>query len=171
MIYRALIDSQYGNYQYKVRIPAIDNKTYNATVCATPGVNSVLRNGDAVYVTFEKDTNDKAVILGTLYNDKNAKQKANINGSTMEVSVKTILPHDTFIGDVTDKQISYLKNLDYDINSRFIKVKDEYDTLNEGVKLIQDTGCGKASELLSTLSGFISVSVSDLEHTFGGILL
>ena len=71
MIYRALIESQYNNYQYKIKIPALDTKTYNATVCSTPGVNATLRIGDAVFVTFEKNSNDNAVILGTLYNEKN----------------------------------------------------------------------------------------------------
>lgn len=166
MIYRALIESQYNNYQYKVKIPALDTKTYNATVCSTPGVNATLRSGDAVFVTFEKNSNDNAVILGTLYNEKNAEKKSNINAATIETDVKAILPHETFIGDVTDEQIAFLKNLEGDVQfaiNTLTKVSDEHVDRWKTFDLFGDE---KSEEILQSLNVSLTNFINTINENF-----
>ena len=166
MIYRALIESQYNNYQYKIKIPALDTKTYNATVCSTPGVNATLRIGDAVFVTFEKNSNDNAVILGTLYNEKNAEKKSNINAATIETDVKAILPRETFIGDVSDEQISFLKNLEGDVQfaiNTLTKISDEH---TDKWKIFDMYGDEKSEEILYLIDKSLGNFISTLNENF-----
>lgn len=132
-----------GDNVFEVRIPLLEDNTKNkmifkATCCTPPGYTSGYNKGDIVFVTFENEEPDMAIILGKLYTvPKDEQKKTNLEnfsknnsviGKTSEnqslassidagaLVVENIaaLPKNTIIGDVSFSKIEELmKKVEY----------------------------------------------------------
>lgn len=132
-----------GDNIFEVRIPLLEDNTKNkmifkATCCTPPGYTSGYNKGDVVFVTFENEEPDMAIILGKLYTvPKEEQQKINLEnfsknniavGKTSEnqslassvdagalvVENTATLPKNTVIGDVSFSKIEELmKKVEY----------------------------------------------------------
>ena len=115
---------------YKVRVPIFEqpttseaNKTeqnnlgstiLDATACVPPGLSFGYNINDVVYVGFENNKYQKAIILGKLYlTDQDTNQNNYYNISNLNVNGTATLPSNTKLGDYT---------LD-DLNSLLVEVK------------------------------------------------
>lgn len=132
-----------GSNIFVVRMPIFEDNTgskmlFNATACCPPGYYGGYSVGDVVFLTFENEEPEMAIILGKLYTvDKEQTESTNIeNFSKKRTSTKTVgdsindastlqvhslnvtenveLPINTSLGDLTVKQLEEaLRKIEY----------------------------------------------------------
>lgn len=88
---------------FKVRIPFMEDNTtnemiFNALLCNQPGEYKGYRVGDCVFVSFENEKLDVAIILGKLYVNEDMDQPTYHVVNELNVTSKVTLPDDTSIG-------------------------------------------------------------------------
>jgi len=122
MITKAIIlGKQPGDNKYSVRIPLFETSSSpeqyvaKATACISDGVINPYSIGDVVYVGFESNEYDQAVILGklSLTGLPNAEQRASASYAMDSLSVANgaALPAGTSIGELTYKQLIETLNM------------------------------------------------------------
>ena len=114
-----------GDNIYKVRVPIFEqptnseaNKTQqdnlgstilNATSCVASGLSSGYKINDIVFIGFENNKYQKAIILGKLYlADSDTKENNYYNISNLNVNGTATLPSNTKLGTITVEDLNNL---------------------------------------------------------------
>ena len=100
---------------YTVEIPLMEDNTGNeaifeAALSYTPGIYNGLKEGDCVFVTFEDDKYNTAIIVGKLYTEDNANEPVYASLDSLNVTGSVVLPEDTKIGNYSVRDIVNLYN-------------------------------------------------------------
>lgn len=111
MILKAYITEipQKGDNRFKVRIPFMEDNTTNemifdALLCNQPGEYYGYNVGDCVFVSFENEKLNTAIIFGKLYIDEEETPNYHILNE-LNVTSKVTLPEDTKIGSYSANDI------------------------------------------------------------------
>lgn len=80
-----------------------------AIICSLPGCKPSYGAGDVVFVSFEEDETSKPVVLGVLYRKEQLSQM-DIEATSLQVNVNTILTEDVNIGDVSGSDMKNMLN-------------------------------------------------------------
>ena len=124
MILKAFITQlpDYGDNKFKVRVPFLEDNTTNemvfdALLCNQPGEYNGYQIGDCVFVSFENEKLNTAIILGKLYieDDMNVPNYHVVN--ELNVTTKVTLPEDTKIGGYSADDIFQIYQSINNINS------------------------------------------------------
>lgn len=129
MITKGIVQEFIDNYSVRVRLPIFDGSEKSqygipnsglsvATICSLPNANSGVGIGDVVFVGFEDNDLGKPIILGHLYKEAITNTKLNLELNSLTTHSTTTLNEQTWIGDVTPKEISYLKGVDNPIQDQ-----------------------------------------------------
>ena len=116
MITKAVVEEVISPYQVKLRIPIFDRASsdalstkaddlHKATICALPNCYINLQVGDIVFVGFEDNTTDKAVILGHLCKEAASSTYADVAFRSVVAKDAASLPKETCIGDVSSHDL------------------------------------------------------------------
>lgn len=119
MITKAFVEEIISPYEARIRVPSLDgvessplavqtSKLNIATICSLPNCYINVQVGDVVFVAFENNTYDQAVIIGHLCRSEMTETYADIIVNSFEARGTTKLNADTHIGTVTSKEISCL---------------------------------------------------------------
>lgn len=121
MITKGIVQEIIDPYNIKLRLPILDGTDYSsegipneylntAIVCLPPKTQYNFEIGDVVIVGFEDDDLSKPIIIGCLF-------KQDGNTSTIDIQAQelsttnAILGKNTYIGNVTPKEISSLEGV------------------------------------------------------------
>lgn len=111
-----------GDNRFKVRVPFLEDNTTNemvfdALLCNQPGEYNGYKIGDCVFVSFENEKLNTAIILGKLYieDDMNVSNYHVVN--ELNVTTKVTLPEDTKIGGYSADDIFQIYQSINNINS------------------------------------------------------
>lgn len=123
---------------FKVRIPFMEDNTTNemvfkALLCNQPGDYKGYRVGDCVFVSFENDKLNTAIILGKLFIEEEEEVPTYRVINELKVTSKISLPNNTTIGGYSANDFfSMQQNLDK-INSGAILSEPNllYDVISE----------------------------------------
>ena len=104
-----------GSNIFKVEVPLMEDNTgteaiFDALLCTTPGNYKGLKVGDAVFVEFEDDQYNTAIILGELFTEIPTKSTAYSVLNELRVTDAASLPPNTRFGDYTAQDIMNLYN-------------------------------------------------------------
>ena len=104
-----------GSNIYKVEVPLMQDNTgteaiFDALLCTTPGSYKGLNVGDCVFVDFEDDQYNTAIILGELFTDIPTKSTTYSIINDLKVTDAASLPPNTRFGDYTAQDIMNLYN-------------------------------------------------------------
>ena len=107
---------------FKVRIPFLEDNTtnemvFNALLCNQPGEYNGYQVGDCVFVSFENDKLNTAIIFGKLYVDDDADVPNYHIINELNVTSKVTLPEDTKIGNYSAKDIFEIYQNLYNLNN------------------------------------------------------
>lgn len=147
MITKAIVEQILTPYQVRVRIPILDRLTYApmsastselniATICCLPNCYMNVQVGDVVFIGFEDNTYDKAVILGHLSREAMNGTYSDVNFGTLTVRGGANLPVNTHIGNVNDKELSCLSGVYDNIQAQINDLKQQVDDLKQQVELL-----------------------------------
>ena len=143
---RAIVEGMVDDFHYRVRIPILNkiaqavgatpvDELAIATLAVPPGVSPKFRSGNIVFVEFEEGDTSKPVICGALFNTLDSQTVSDAKFDSLTVSVNTVLPRDTNIGDVTDDNIAFLEglstNVQYEIDKNRAEHKEFQRQINE----------------------------------------
>lgn len=156
MVVKGIIQGINNNI-YSVYCPYLSSfnisSTIDATVCYQPGLKSVYKIGDSVYISFDSNDLSKPVILG-----QQRKENDTINVSCVSESLNSAssisLPKNTSIGAVSSKDILNIENLDLNVNDEIIK----YNKYSDSIKDIANSN----SKEIKRISNGINISNRDL---------
>ena len=143
MITKAIVEEVLSPYQVRIRIPLLDRalhtplatKTENlnvATICTLPNCYINVQVGDVVFVAFEDNTSYKAVILGHLSKEATTTY-ANLTLNDLTVLTSTHLSSDTYIGNMTPTQLSYLSDINDSVQGQLNALKQNQERLLRAV--------------------------------------
>ena len=98
-----------GENHFKVRIPFLEDNTttemvFDALLCNQPGEYYGYNVGDCVFVSFENEKLNTAIILGKLYVDEVETPNYHLINE-LNVTSKVTLPENTKIGNYSAKDI------------------------------------------------------------------
>lgn len=141
MIYKAIIEEQINESEYKIRIPRIhglNDKSSNikyqslpiATMCSLPGITVKAFPGDIVVVSLDNDDMNNPIILGFL-NANNLVDRVSANVIELAVSSNATLPASTNIGDIDKSNIYTLNHIESNIQNQIDDIKQEIDNLSK----------------------------------------
>lgn len=104
-----------GDNLFKVNVPLMSDNTGNeaiftATLSGTPGNYHGLSVGDCVFVTYEDDKYNDAIILGKLFVDEDEDLSNYGVYNSLKVTGSAILPTDTRIGNFSTQDLINLYN-------------------------------------------------------------
>lgn len=144
MITRAIVEEVISPHKVKIRVPLLDRvsssslstKTRNlntATICTLPNCYMNIHVGDVVFIAFEDNTSDRAVVLGHLSRDLPYESFAQLVLSTLAVNDDASLPASTSIGDVTSKEIYCLSGVKGSIQMQLNLLNDKIQKLLDAV--------------------------------------
>lgn len=123
MITRAIVEEINPiNGKAKVRIPIFHGSSFSttstpkndlpeATICVLPNETPNINIGDVVIVGFEDWDSSRPIILGYLHGASPYITRCGIKLDSVDVSTSAKFPSDTSIGEVTQKEISFLSGL------------------------------------------------------------
>lgn len=152
---RAIVEGMVDDFHYRVRIPILNkiaqavgatpiDELAIATLAVPPGVSPKFRSGNVVFVEFEEGDTSKPVICGALFNTLDSQTVSDAKFDSLTVNVNTVLPRDTYIGDVTDDNISFLEglstNVQYEIDKNRAEHKEfqrQIDEINQNIDEIE----------------------------------
>ena len=152
MITKAVIEQILNKHSVRIRIPILD-KVINASTgipvdnyqtaseCVLPNFCYNFNIGDIVFIDFEENNMDSPVILGYLTNTS----KQRTDGTLLSINVEggSVLPADTSIGNVTKKELSFLK----DTNTN---IQNSIDGINKNTFALSVKEIGKEIENLDS---------------------
>lgn len=97
-----------GDNLFKVRIPFLEDNTrqefiIEALLCNQPGEFNNYQVGDCVFVSFENNKMDLAIILGRLYTKVEDEVKSYHLVNELKVTSQAVLPENTKIGDYSPR--------------------------------------------------------------------
>lgn len=144
MIARGIVEKIYEPNKVAVRVPVFDKSSTSngktptdqlgvASICVLPNCIPNVRVGDVVYVGFENNDVSSPVILGYMYLDKEYETQQGLYADSISVRSGAVLPNNTTIGDVTAKEISYLKGLNSNLQLQINYLLDEVRKLKEAI--------------------------------------
>ena len=143
MITKAIIEEIVDAHSAKIRIPLYDKASYApnsvskdnlsiATICSLPNCICNYAVGDVVFVTFEENERRLPIIMGQLERDNIKEASLSINASTLSVNTDAYLPEETHIGDVSAKEIQYLKGLNENLQVQLNILSERIAKLEKG---------------------------------------
>lgn len=149
MITRGIIEQIVNAYTVKVRMPAINDMgrtgknllsddLNDAKICTLSHVNPSLNIGDIVFVAFEDNDMGKPVVIGHLYRENMQNTYTDIQSNSLIVNLMCQLPEYTSIGEVTSKQIAYLKNVNYDLQSQIDRLTNIVNDLEREIESLKE---------------------------------
>lgn len=141
MITRGIVEERIDNYHYRVRLPLFDGTATSrggklkkdlmiATICTLPSTTIGVNVGDVVFVATESGADTKAVIIGYLYCDNSGNTRCDIDARCITVDGTAILSADTYIGDVSPTEISYLLGVKANIQKQIDHLQSQIDALS-----------------------------------------
>lgn len=142
MIYRAIVEEIITPYQIRVRIPIIHRAANSpdatpsaqlpvASVCILPNIYLRFNVGDIVIVSFENNDSGKPIILGYLYRELTDVSNLSANFSNLSAVLSADLPANTNIGKISSEKISYLENLQGNIQKQIDLLKEQINLLKK----------------------------------------
>lgn len=145
MVTKALVEKLLDTKKVKIRIPIFDrcdasslnvptDELREACICTLPNCNPNLQPGDVVFVTFEDNNYSNPVIIGHLYRNSMTPTYCDIILNSLEVLLSTKLPDNTTIGKVTSSEISTLKGSNINIDTRFRRIEEALQVLQNDVR-------------------------------------
>ena len=145
MITKAIIEQIISPYQARVRIPILDHLSYApsgtsttelniATVCTLPNCYLNVQVGDIVFIGFEDNSYDRAVILGHLSREAMSSTYADVTFGNLHVNGETTLSASTQIGNITSEELSYLSGVRDNIQSQLDNLKKLIDSVADATK-------------------------------------
>ena len=104
-----------GSNIFKVEVPLMEDNTgteaiFDALLSTPPGIYKGLKVGDAVFVTFEDDMYNTAIILGSLFTEIPTESSTYEILNDLKVTDAASLPPQTRFGDYTAQDIMNLYN-------------------------------------------------------------
>lgn len=105
-----------GDNHFRVRIPMYEDNTsgeaeFDALLCADPMSYKGYAVGDCVYVHFENDKQNVAVIIGKLFTTIPEKNTSYVLANELKVTDHAFLPPNTRFGDYTADDFTNLYNM------------------------------------------------------------
>ncbi len=118
-----------GSNIYKCRIPMMEDNTrqeaiFDALLCAPPGIYGGYKVGDVVFVDFENDRYDTAVIHGKLYTGIDEKSSTYAILNNLKVTNKADLLGDSRLGDFSADNIFTMYQTTGGGNLRYKEVRE-----------------------------------------------
>jgi hypothetical protein len=128
-----------GNNVFKVRVPLYEDNTgqeaiFDALLCTDPSSYNGYSIGDAVYIQFEDEYLNTAVIMGKLYVDTPTESSSYNLVNELKVTDYASLPPTTKLGDYTAQDLVNLYNAASTVTSNTsssttkIVTEDSYDS-------------------------------------------
>ena len=118
MIIKAYIVSvpENGKNDFKVRIPFLEGNSpepaiFSALLCCMPGESNGYSVGDCVFIAFENNKKNTAIILGKLYTGE-VDSTTSLVVDNITVKTKANLPSSTKIGIFGEKEFFKLSQLE-----------------------------------------------------------
>lgn len=135
MITKGIVEDIITPYQIKVRMPLIDgiegsrngvtfNNLSSAAICLPSGFSNTLQKGDIVFIGFEDNDLGKPVILGHLSREA-FNSVPNCDMNILNVFSIATLPENTYIGNVTPKDLKNIANSSNNIQTQINALNDK----------------------------------------------
>lgn len=142
MITKAIVEEIVSPYQVKVRVPTLDRNSSSplstnsdnlnvATICSLPHCYINVQVGDVVFIAFEDNTYYRAVILGHLSREAMTNSYADVTFGNLTALASAQLPKDTYIGEVTSKDINCLVGVTANIQKQLDSLKEQINQITE----------------------------------------
>lgn len=175
MINKAYIVAGSGN-SYSVRVPTLDkvkqaslgNSDLAEAMVSSPfKCDSDLRPNDSVFIEYEDRNYASPVIIGYLESGRDT--GTSLRFDSIEVSNDSNLPFDTSIGDITNEEISFLKNTDSNIEGQISLLNNSIENIEENEETLKNK-YEENLDLFENLSNFYEENVSktdDIETILG----
>lgn len=147
MITKGIVEEVIDPYNIKVRLPiynaistakdATPTKDLNtATICSISNSSNLVNVGDIVFVGFEDNDSGKPVILGHLFKENSSDTFIDMNLRMLSTNSTTRLNYNTYIGNITPKEISTLSGIKANIQEQIFNLDDKYVRLNSDSKIL-----------------------------------
>lgn len=144
MITKAIVEEVVDLYHIRVRIPTINKaegtpactpfeQLYIATICCPVGSRPNFVKGDIVFVSFEDNSFDKPIIVGTLFRES----LVGLSGQTLSnlvVNLTCNLPEETTIGSVNEEDISNLSGTKSNLQRQIDVLIERLDALESDIE-------------------------------------
>lgn len=142
MVTKAIIEEIISPYQVKIRIPKFNQAAHStlktptenlntATICSLPNCYLNLQVGDVVFVAFEDNAYNKAVIIGHLCREAASSTYCDISVNNIVVQGACALPNETHIGDLTSVELMRLHGVRENL-------QEQIDSLSSQIALIYE---------------------------------
>lgn len=147
MITKGIIEEIINTYQARIRIPMYDglentkqstlNKDLSiASISVISNLHNPVNVGDIVFVGFEDNDIGKPIILGTLYKEvMETKTNLKLNSlisDNLNILNSTILPYNTQIGSITNKEIASLSGIKNNIQEQINELENKINNIING---------------------------------------
>ena len=138
MLTKGIVEKVIDNYSAKIRIP-IFNKSKDAIgatpldelseaiICTLPNSVLGLQVGDIVIVGFEDNNINKPIVLGYLSAKDITTSGADLQVNSLKVKLDTHLSEDTYIGEITPKELKALLNVKSNIQWQIDVINQQLD--------------------------------------------
>ena len=156
-----------GDNIFTVNVPLMadnvnDEAVFDALLCVSPGSYNDYKEGDCVFVGFEDDKYNIAIIFGKLFVNVPEDNDAYGLFNQLNVTGSVVLPEDTKIGNYTPQDIFNLyqgveNGTGGSINPDDLKQYVQW-TNTERILGLKTFGPNNSTELISTISSIVSVS-------------